>query len=294
MLSCKLEQVCSLPHSQFKTTPFKNTPQTMAYHCRASHTRMLERLEYRPTQYNDKSGAGVVMNFQSMAAEFWQKGYLCCDNFFDDELMDRCQKHILDEFGDDPDFVHNEEFLERSNTDVIPWFPQRDGVDAFDIVEQDSRLQALTEAILGGGWASLYSMVMFSKQGSKGQSWHQDCPPEDISRFNLNRLVYSMDIDASIGGETLVVPGSHRIGTISAGDGDEVLAGEIALSPKKGTLIMIHGHLWHRVKPVHGRYRASINYRCCPANTPTDVTDICVYRNMRYQFSTHSIVEERL
>ena len=55
-------------------------------------------------------------------------------------------------------------------------------------------------------------MVMFSKQGSKGQSWHQDCPPEDTSRFNLNRLVYSMDIDASIGGETLV-------GTWVASDG---------------------------------------------------------------------------
>jgi hypothetical protein len=49
-------------------------------------------------------------------------------------------------------------------------------------------------------------MAMFSKQGSKGQAWHQDCAPEDAKKFNMNRLVYSSDITAHIGGQTLVVP----------------------------------------------------------------------------------------
>ena len=121
------------------------------------------------------------MNVQLLAKQFWEQGYLVIDHFFDDELMDNYQKHITNHFGQNPTFLHNEEFLKKSKTDVIPWFPQNEGVDEFDIAEQDERLKELTEAILGSEWSSLYSMVMFSKKGSQGQAWHQDCPPEDKS-----------------------------------------------------------------------------------------------------------------
>ena len=40
--------------------------------------------------------------------------------------------------------------------------------------------------------------------------------------------------------------------------------------------------------------RFSTNYRAMPAGTPDDITDVCVYRNMRYRFSTESVVEERV
>ena len=63
---------------------------------------------------------------------------------------------------------------------------------------------------------------------------------------------------------------------------------------KKGTLVLLHGHCWHSVMPVHGKYRVSTNYRAAPANTPDDVTDVCVYRNMRYRFSTKTVLEDRL
>lgn len=233
------------------------------------------------------------MDINALAKTFWLQGYLAIDHFFDDELMDSYQAHILRHFGDEPDFIHNSDFLEKSNTDVIPWFPKLDGINDFDTAEQDPRLIALTEAILGAGWSSLYSMVMFSKKGSNGQAWHQDCPPEDKSKFNLNRLAYTMDIDDRSGGRLLVMPGTHRGGVISVGDMNEDFAEQVVLSPKKGTLILIHGHAWHRVQRVMSHIRVSTNYRCCPANTPEDITDTCVYRNMRYQFSSNSIIEER-
>ena len=234
------------------------------------------------------------MNIERHAQDFWEKGYLSIENFFDAQLMDKYHRHILTHFGDNPDFSHNEEFIEKSNTDVIPWFPQLDGLKDFDIAEQDKRLIDLTEAILGDDWSSLYSMIMFSKKGSNGQAWHQDCPPEDKSQFNLNRLVYTMDIDEHTGGKTLVVPGTHKGGAISVGDINETLSEQVELAPKKGTLILIHGHLWHRVLPVNNQYRVSTNYRCCPANTPDNITDTCVYRNMRYSFSTNRVIEDRL
>lgn len=234
------------------------------------------------------------MNYTALAEQFWAQGYVMLEGFFDESLMDAYDELIVDHFGSEPEYLHNEEFLEKAATDVIPWFPQQEGVAAFDVVENDKRLQILTEAILGEGWRSLYCMTMFSKQGSKGQAWHQDCAPEEAKKFNMNRLVYTSDITTAIGGQTLVVPGSHLRGELTVGDVDENFSDQLVLSPSKGTLVLLHGHTWHRVRPVTGKYRVSTNYRSMPKGTPDDITDICVYRNMRYKFATSEVVEDRL
>ena len=233
------------------------------------------------------------MDFELMAQDFWRDGYLVVDDVFDQVLMDEYQRLIVDHFGESPTFVHNEEFLQKSATDVIPWFPQQDGYGVFDRVENDLRLQGLTTAILGQGWDALYCMTMFSGRGTKGQAWHQDCSPDDASAFNLNRLIYTEDLSPEVGGQTVVVPGTHRRGELTVGAIDEDFPDQIILTPRKGTLVILHGHTWHRVLPVHGRYRVSTNYRCCPLGTPANITDICVYRNMRYRFETNEVVEDR-
>ncbi|QEY17000.1 MULTISPECIES: phytanoyl-CoA dioxygenase family protein [unclassified Cellvibrio] len=234
------------------------------------------------------------MNYQQLAEQFWRDGYIMLENFFSAELMDSYNQKILDHFGESPEFSHNAEFLEKSETEVIPWFPQREGEHLFDTVEHDPRLVALTQAILGDDWYTQYCMVMFSRQGTKGQAWHQDCPPEDSSRFNMNRLIYTMDITEETGGYTMAVKGSHKIGLLPACDHDVDFPEQQTFIPKKGTLILLHGHTWHKVLPVTGKYRVSTNYRSAPIGTPENITDICVYRNMRYQFSTSSVVEDRL
>ena len=241
------------------------------------------------------------MKFEQLGTQFWREGYLVIEQFFERSLMDELDREIRQSFGDDPEFRHEKEFLAKSKTEVIPWFPQNPDLPEysakaaapFDRLESDERLQQLTRAILGNGWGSLYSMVMFSKKGTAGQAWHQDCPPDDSTRFNLNRLVYTRDLSDDIGGQTVVMPGSHRMGELPAGDPHEDLENQVVLKPRKGTLVLLHGHTWHRVLPITGAFRFSTNYRVCPAGTPADITDICVYRNMRYRFSTNSIVEER-
>ncbi|MEH6636879.1 MAG: phytanoyl-CoA dioxygenase family protein [Halioglobus sp.] len=234
------------------------------------------------------------MNYSLLAEKFWRDGYIILDNFFNDALMNEYQALILQHFGEAPEFLHNEEFLSKAATEVIPWFPQQEGLDTFDTVQEDPRLLDLTAALLGSGWKSLYCMTMFSMKGTKGQAWHQDCAPDDAAVFNVNRLVYTEDISPAIGGQTIVIPGSHRRGELTVGPVDEDFADQVTLTPTKGTLIMLHGHTWHRVLPVTGRYRVSTNYRCCPQGTPEDVTDICVYRNMRYRFETNTVVQDRL
>lgn len=233
------------------------------------------------------------MNYRSLAKQFWGEGFLVIDDFFDAALMDTLDGKIVDHFGDDPDFWHTEEFLSKSKTEVIPWFPQHEGPSGFDAVNHLDSLDALTLEILGDDWKSLYCMVMFSKHGTVGQAWHQDCSPDVDGQFNLNRLVYTHDIDSASGGQTVVVPGTHRLGELPAGDPWADIEGQVVVEPRKGTLVLLHGHTWHRVLPVAGEYRFSTNYRAMPSSTPEDITDVCVYRNMRYRFSTESVVEER-
>ena len=234
------------------------------------------------------------MQYEDLARQFWLDGFLVVDDFFDAATMDDLDERIRGHFGKDPAFGHTEAFLEAAKTEVIPWFPQQDGPSAFDQLDEHAGLQALTRAILGAGWRRDYCMVMYSRKGTSGQAWHQDCPPDDPRRHNLNRLVYTRDITDDVGGQTLVVPGSHRQGELPVGDPAGEFPGQVTLRPRSGTLVMLHGHAWHRVLPVTGDYRYSTNYRAAPKGTPDGITDVCVYRNMRYRFSTESVVEERV
>ncbi|PWJ41894.1 phytanoyl-CoA dioxygenase family protein [Sediminitomix flava] len=234
------------------------------------------------------------MDITAYAQQFWEEGYLVIENFFEDELMDQLNQKIIDHFGMTPDWDHSDEFIEKSATEVVPWFPAREGVLDFQVIENDPRLNELTNQVLGDKWNLLYCMIMFSKQGTKGQAWHQDCPPENSKQFNLNRLIYTHDITPEIGGETLVYPNSHKMGELTSGKPDEALDKQVVLTPKKGTLVLLHGHTWHRVLPIKGAYRTSVNFRSTPFGTPEDITDIAVYRNMRYKFSTSEVIEERV
>lgn len=233
------------------------------------------------------------MNIAQIKGDFWQQGYVELPAFFDAALMDELQAIIVQHYADFPEFSHSKEFLDKSATEVIPWFPQQEGFSLFNEIEQDKRLIALSTAILGEDWRTLYCMAMFSKAHSKGQAWHQDCPPENPKQFNLNRLLYTMDVGGEVGGEVLVMPGSHKAGELSVGQPDEDFTQQIVLRPKKGTLLIIHGHTWHRVLPIKNHYRVSTNFRAMPVGTADNITDICVYRNMRYQFSSGQVLEER-
>ena len=234
----------------------------------------------------------------ALKAKFEEYGFVHLPEFFAPELMDRIQAVAMAHFGTRPDWAHNDEFITKSKAEIVPWFPQREGGPAvtalFDEVDAYPGLSEVTGQLLGPGWQNLYSMAMFSKAGTVGQAWHQDCPPEETKTFNLNRLTYSAPIRSEIGGEVVIMPGSHRLGAIPVGNPQEELPGQRVLCPGKGDLLLLHGHCWHKVMPVHGGSRLSLNHRAAPAGTPADVTDVCVYRNMRYRFSTSEVVEDRL
>ena len=84
------------------------------------------------------------LDLRTLSAQFWQDGYIVIENFFDTKLMKQCQEAIIGHFGLTPEFLHDEKFLEASKTEVIPWFPQHEGVELFDRVEQLDALQDLS------------------------------------------------------------------------------------------------------------------------------------------------------
>ncbi len=236
----------------------------------------------------------ILLNNRTLAQDFWKYGYIHLPGFFDSDLMRLYNNKILSHFGMDPQYIHSDAFIEQSGTDVIPWFPQKDGETCFDAVNNHQDFVSLTQEILGDGWYEQYCMVMFSKKDTLGQAWHQDCVCDNPQHFNLNRLIYTMDISAdTTGGQITLIPGSHLSGIIPSHSQafDEDAA--ISLSPKKGDLVMMHGHCYHKVEKVIGEYRVSTNYRSAAAQTPENITDIAVYRNMIYEFSTSTALRYR-
>lgn len=233
------------------------------------------------------------MDLKNIYNTFWEYGYLILENFFDNELMDAYNEKILKHYGVDPGWEHTDEFISKSAVEVIPWFPYRDDEGGFDGIDRNTDFNTITDTLLPDGWSNLYCMMMFSKAGSSGQAWHQDCPPDNPRLFNLNRLVYTHDITDDTGGEIVILPKSHKAGILPVGKPNEDIKGQKVYQPKKGTVIFLHGHCFHRVMPVR-RDRISSNFRTVPLGTPDNITDICVYRNMKYKFSTSEIVEERV
>ena len=92
------------------------------------------------------------MNYQQYARDFWEQGYLVIENFFTDGLMDHLNQVILAHFGRNPDWEHSDDFIQKSATEVIPWFPLREGDTNFQAIEKDELLKNLTQRILGEGW----------------------------------------------------------------------------------------------------------------------------------------------
>ena len=171
------------------------------------------------------------------------------------------------------------------DVEVVPWDPIADGSQVFARLAEDPVLRGLTESVLGPGFGAPRALVMRSVGGGNGQAWHQDCPPDDPEAFNLNRLFYMQDTHEE-DGAIVVVPGSHRTGRIPSGGSQESIDGEQVLTPTAGTLVLLHGHVFHRVTPNRsGKPRVSVNLRAYPPGVSDQVNRIGIYRNGAYDFA---------
>ena len=181
------------------------------------------------------------MDYKKIKQEFWEKGYVIFEAFFPEDLMDQYQQINLDHFRLNKGWEHTNDYITKSQNEVIPWFPYQEGKPYFDDIDKDDTFNKITDAILDNKWENLYCMMMFSKAGSIGQAWHQDCPPENSKMYNLNRLVYTHDITEDTGGAIVIMPEAHKAGVLPVGVPHEDIEGQVVYRPQKGTVIFLHG-----------------------------------------------------
>lgn len=178
-------------------------------------------------------------------------------------------------------------YVETYQTDVQGLGQEAAKHPAFQTFQHHPRLNEVTSAALGGGYLDEYLLVQVTRQGT-GQAWHQDS--HDPKNFVLNRLIYTRDI-APEKGQIVVVPGSIHRGKIPPGGHQESMAGEVAVAPKAGTLVLMSTYCWHRVTINQTpRPRVSVNYRCRPLGAPEGLTAVANFRNGVYDFRTASTV----
>ena len=235
----------------------------------------------------DMLTASVATSADSRRRKFAEHGVVVVPGFLDREQVALLNREIDAHYGP----LVRERFgigaVSRAaiemDCDVITWDPLGEEVEPFQVLAADPRLATLTRELIGE-FSAPGSLAMWSVGGGKGQAWHQDCPPDDPSQFNLNRLFYLQDTEVD-DGAVVVVPGSHRMGRISPGAPQAPIPGEVMLTPRAGTLVLLHGHIYHRVTPnVSLRPRVSVNLRAYPADVPREITRIGLYRNAAYDF----------
>lgn len=226
---------------------------------------------------------------QRIQQDFERDGFVILPDFLDAPTLDRINTELDAHYA--PLLGRTEEILtgrlqdfKQFECDVIAWDPVAENNCAFCDLKDDPRLAQVTAAAIGEGFTAPASLVMLAVGGGKGQAWHQDCPSENPDQFNLNRLFYTRDVRIE-DGAIVVVPASHRRGRIPAGGNQEPIEGEVALMPKAGTLILLSGHVYHRVTPnTSDKPRLSVNFRAFPENVAPDVCDVGVYRGGAYDF----------
>lgn len=185
--------------------------------------------------------------------------------------------------------VRTTEF-ERHQTNGVGWLPVAEGRVEFAALRGHAHLTAVTTAAIGADASDNICLVMLSRSG-QGQAWHQDTASVAPGQFLINRLIYPWDVDARAG-SVIVVPGSHRTGTIPPGDPHGHIPGEVALAPAAGTLVLLHSRCWHRVtRNESAGPRISVNFRCQPFGAETDLGRYGVYRTGTYDFARDAAAE---
>jgi len=225
--------------------------------------------------------------------QFDTEGFVVFPDFLSESEIGSLRKEVNVHYGSlrEASVSSKGAAFEKFATEVIPWDPVGERNAAFVDLLGNASLDRVTEACIGAGYAGTQSLVMLSPPGGKGQAWHQDCPIGQIGHFNVNRLIYIDDVTLD-NGAIVLVPGSHRMGVIPKGGPQESFDGEVILTPRAGTLVLLNGLIYHRVTPNHSASpRTSVNFRAFAAGIPTDVCNIGVYRNGAFDFRTNTQVK---
>ena len=232
-----------------------------------------------------------LLDLERLAATFAVHGVVVLPEFFTSSEMAEVQAD-LDAWIQSPDAQEAKSApgFDRHQTRSIGWLPIVEGCLSFEQLRDHPRMAAVTKAIIGNGAVDGACMIRLSRTGHQ-QAWHQDSNCEEPDQFLVNRLLYLWDVDPQ-SGSLMCVPGSHRAGRIPPGDPDGPIAGEVALAPRSGTLVLVHSRCYHRVTcNTTNQIRVSVNFRVSPSGVRDDVNRYGVYRTGTYDHYAKTNIE---
>jgi ectoine hydroxylase len=233
------------------------------------------------------------MSFDNVRNQFWEQGFVVLEGFFTDQelsgvvqSLDRYREQVSKKFEEQYQASKDREIFD---TKVVNFGGEASQDQEFQKLVQNQRLYQVTQAVLGEGYQNDSLLVMFTTRGS-GQAWHRDCHYENPGHFIMNRLIYTQDLIPEAGA-LYVVPGSHKLTELPPGELHEPIEGEIMITPKKGTLALVHSSTFHRVQRNEtDEPRVSINFRVRPKDAPAGLTSIAVFRTGKWDFAKKQMV----
>jgi ectoine hydroxylase-related dioxygenase (phytanoyl-CoA dioxygenase family) len=156
----------------------------------------------------------------------------------------------------------DEAFFARHHSNSYTFVDQHVQFAALANLAKDSRLRQIARSTLDPA-AQMYMSLVQCNQGGQQQgiAWHQDIHPSLGAGNMLNCLLYPYATTKASGGLRLV-PGSHLLGALPAGEPFAELPGEITVYPQAGDLLIVDALCFHCV-PVNSsaQRRVSLNFR---------------------------------
>ena len=206
---------------------------------------------------------GCAMNVAAITAQLQQNGFSHCPRFVPPTQLVSLRASIEDILlREDLLCPRDAAFFARHHSNSYTFVDQHLHFDAINELASDGRLAEIARHTLDQDAQMYMSLVQCNQGGqSQGIAWHQDIHPSLGAGNMLNCLIYPYATNATVGGLRLV-PGSHLLGALPAGDPFGVLAGEMTIYPEAGDLLIVDALCFHCV-PVNQSQdrRVSLNIR---------------------------------
>jgi len=220
-----------------------------------------------------------------IAEQFRRDGLVLLELFYPLDQMNKLATALDEIVAADPDreFGGGPDYARVCDTRVQVY----SGKDCPEIL-QAMRLPILhhiSEAICGPDY-KMGGEGIFSTPHGCGQGWHQDTRSREPDQYELNRIIFPRDVDPAQGC-LYYVPGSHLGPDLPPGGNHESLPNEVAVTPKAGTLALMHTRCFHRVGVNQNEQRRTqCNSRTRPATAAEGLGDTPVFRVGPWTFST--------
>ena len=223
----------------------------------------------------------------AVAEHFWRDGIVVLEDFLDEAAALALREELASVVATEPNksFSGGDDYVRHFDVRVQVW-PGSEQPQTQKAMS-DPRLDQYTRAICREDYAQGFIGIFSTPRGGM-QGWHQDSSSPDAGDYEINRIIFPATAQPEQGA-LVVVPGTHRGGDLPVGGNHEPLPGEIAVSPRAGSLVLMHTRCFHRVAENQtDTPRTQVNSRARPASANDEPCNRAIFRTGIWHFPSAS------